>query len=181
MRVVKGCAGVSLEGGSVVVCSVLVPGPVLVLVLVEAAVAPWGGVVLLLLVDVEGEAAEVPGAAAVTEGEAARWVLGGTDVVSGIVAEVVRALSVAAVVWTVGEDGMTRVRVGARLERVGVEVRSVVMVKEAVGLVDVERVVGVLVGVPEGSGDGARVLDVCREAGLGRGKGNKCRVGGPHP
>lgn len=106
-------------------------------------------VILVLLVDVEEEPAEVPGMCVARMGDEVLWVLVSMDAIVGTVVEVVMTLDGMPVFCTVGIDGMIYVGVAKMLEAVSVEVRSVMVVSEPVVPLDVGiMVVSLEVGMP---------------------------------
>lgn len=154
ITVVTGWLEVSLGGVAVVVCSALV--------LVAGEVVLSAGVVLEVLVAREEVPRDVAGM--VEEGEAVTvlWVVADVDALLDTVAELVTPRKVVPVSWVVGEDSMLFADVGEGLDSASVELRSLVELREPVGLVDVDSVVaGVGVEASVLTEDGGTVVDVC--------------------
>lgn len=114
-----------------------------------------------MVVDTGDVPRDVAGMVVVTEGVTMLWVVADMDVSAGTVTEFVTTLKVVSVFWVVGEDGMLIVVVAEVLDIASVELRSRVELNEAVVLVDVDSLVGVVgVGVSVLTEDGGTVGDV---------------------
>lgn len=114
-----------------------------------------------MVVDTGDVPRDVAGMVVVTEGVTMLWVVADMDVSVGTVTEFVTTLKVVSVFWVVGEDGMLIVVVAEVLDIASVELRSRVELNEAVVLVDVDSLVGVVgVGVSVLTEDGGTVGDV---------------------
>lgn len=122
-----------------------------------------------MVVDTGDVPRDVAGMVVVTEGVTMLWVVADMDVSAGTVTEFVTTLKVVSVFWVVGEDGMLIVVVAEVLDIASVELRSRVELNEAVVLVDVDSLVGVVgVGVSVLTEDGGTVGDVCTVVETGR-------------
>lgn len=122
-----------------------------------------------MVVDTGDVPRDVAGMVVVTEGVTMLWVVADMDVSVGTVTEFVTTLKVVSVFWVVGEDGMLIVVVAEVLDIASVELRSRVELNEAVVLVDVDSLVGVVgVGVSVLTEDGGTVGDVCTVVETGR-------------
>lgn len=122
-----------------------------------------------MVVDTGDVPRDVAGMVVVTEGVTMLWVVADMDVSVGTVTEFVTTLKVVSVFWVVGEDGMLIVVVAEVLDIASVELRSRVELNEAVVLVDVDSLVGVVgVGVSVLTEDGGTVVDVCTVVETGR-------------
>lgn len=124
--------------GSAFVCRIFVP--------VAYEGVPSVCVVPVPPVDTGEGPADVPGVFVARVGGGVPWVLMST---AGFAGEAVMTLGVVSASCTVGEDGMTDVGTADILETVVVELRSVMVIGEPLGPLDVEMtVVGVEAGVP---------------------------------
>lgn len=118
---------------------------------------------MLLLVDTEEECVDVTKGLVGSEGVGALWVTVSMGVTVGVVAVVGVPLDVVPISWVVRDDVKVFVGVVDQVEKVSVEVRSVVVVSDPVVPADVEVVfVRVVVGIFVLKEDGRReVVDDC--------------------